>query len=471
MSNGVAVDGGEAQAAPAASATHTSAAPVPPPPGAMPLDGDDVPSGDDGRPSPTTPDYEEEDEAAYADTASGGAHGDGGITGEEEDEEDEEDVEVDLGGGHHYPQHHHHHHHRHQHGGHDDGSGHPAYFDPAYANSQLAQPNSEVAMCLKRLARDEMDLFVIGEQSGWTPELIVRHVVPLLFKVRNLQEIVLVDLVSDTTLLAICAAIKENPSITALGLVVTENGHTDHLTMAGVEYLCELLACAPTLSTLFINNVLHHLIEEAAEVLARSLCHAPSLMQLNLECNSVHDGALLPIARAIATHRSISVLNLENNSIGYDGLEIMSEVMTYNRSLIQVKVDGNEVPRPLDTWEGFTIMEQCKVNKEMQRLGTYSRDMHLRWPRLFRRKCNRLWYVWSLLQDRKPSEGSWENVLSFMDGRGYVNQKVCPCDTRKHARTPQTHSGASVDEATGTLDSMQYPSQTPATQQPPPPPT
>eukprot|EP00754_Rhynchopus_humris_P039956 Rhum_TRINITY_DN23029_c0_g1::Rhum_TRINITY_DN23029_c0_g1_i1::g.176952::m.176952 len=408
MSNGV-----DAPAdAPAAAATHTSAAPVPPPPGAAPLDGVDASSGDDddGRPSPTTPDYEEDDEAAYADAA-GGVHGDGGITGEEEDEEDEEDVEVDLGGGHHYPQH-------------DDGHGHPAYYDPAYANSQLAQPNSEVAMCLKRLARDEMDLFVIGEQSGWTPELIVRHVVPLLFKVRHLQEIVLVDLVSDTTLLAICAAIKENPTITALGLVVTENGHTEHLTMAGVEYLCELLACAPTLSTLFINNVLHRLIDEAAEVLARSLCHAPSLMQLNLECNSVHDGALLPIARAIATHRSISVLNLENNSIGYDGLEIMSEVMTYNRSLIQVKVDGNEVPRPLDTWEGFTIMEQCKVNKEMQRLGTYSRDMHLRWPRLFRRKCNRLWYVWSLLGERKPSEDSWENVLSFMDGRGYVNQKV-----------------------------------------------
>eukprot|EP01061_Rhynchopus_euleeides_P013194 TRINITY_DN23108_c0_g1_i1.p1 TRINITY_DN23108_c0_g1~~TRINITY_DN23108_c0_g1_i1.p1 ORF type:complete len:409 (+),score=131.09 TRINITY_DN23108_c0_g1_i1:113-1228(+) len=297
----------------------------------------------------------------------------------------------------------------------------------AQHNAPLLQPGSEVAKCLKMLARDELDFLVLGESSGWTPEIIIRQAIPLLFTTRNVREVVLIDLVHNETVAAVCAALCDNPTITALGLIVTSSDAAQEvqhrLTLAGVEPLCELIAYSKSLNHLFINNALHHLVDVCTEHLARALCHSRSLEHLNLESNGIHDGALLPLGRALAAQRSIKVLNLNNNSVGYEGLEIMSEVMSYNRHLVNVKIDGNLVRRPLDTWEGFTLMEQCKVNKEMARIGVYARANHMKWPRLFRRKMNRLWFVWKHL-NTKVDETVWEYILGHIDPRGYINQKV-----------------------------------------------
>ena len=297
----------------------------------------------------------------------------------------------------------------------------------AQQQSALPPAGGEVAENLARLAGDETDFLVLSEAAGWTQEMIIRLATPLLFRTRNLCEVVIVDLVCDETVAAVSAAVCQNPTITAFGLVVTSaeasRATTEQFSLAGVQHVCHLISVSPRLRSLFINNVLHHLVEDCAELLARGLCHC-SLDHLSLESNGLNENALLPLARALASQRSVKVLNLSNNRIGYEGLEIMAEVMSYNRSLVTVKLENIDVRRPLDTWEGFTLMEQCKVNKELARIGLYTRAAHMRWPRLFRRKMNRLWFVWKNL-GIPIDEELWECVLAHIDPRGYINQKVC----------------------------------------------
>ncbi|KAJ9441601.1 FERM domain-containing protein C [Diplonema papillatum] len=295
----------------------------------------------------------------------------------------------------------------------------PVYMNGGYSDTVFEK---DVLEPIRGLKADTLDFLVIAGKSGYTPPVVLAQVVPYIPKSRRLSEIVLVDLITDEIVAALCAAIKKTPSVTTLRVISTGSPVDFYFSMNGVEHLCALIATCPTLHNVYINNILHHLVDDATDCLARAL-YPTRIQLLNLECNSIHDAALLPLARSLAAQSSIQGLNLANNNLGYEGLEMLTEVMNYNRTLVTVNVGSNRVRIPTDTWEGFFIAEQCKVNKELARLGEYARTSHGRWPHLFRRKMRKLWYIWKKLADQ-PSMQLWEEVLKYVDPKKYVNQKV-----------------------------------------------
>eukprot|EP01063_Lacrimia_lanifica_P018337 TRINITY_DN25264_c0_g1_i1.p1 TRINITY_DN25264_c0_g1~~TRINITY_DN25264_c0_g1_i1.p1 ORF type:complete len:394 (+),score=143.53 TRINITY_DN25264_c0_g1_i1:91-1272(+) len=312
--------------------------------------------------------------------------------------------------------------------------------DGAYLEEEVDEEESEdpdttppppsedpVADKLEALANNSLEYLMINKKEGWTNDAVTKRLVPVLLSAKTLTEIVLVDLVNDNVVIALCDAIRQNPTILSFGIVVTEHGRPGFFTQLGIEHIAAMVATTP-LRNLFLNNCLQNLLPDCTEILAQSLYVSSTLSRLDLSRNSIYDDAFLPLARALAAqpaHPCVAHLNLNDNDLSYDGFEMMWEVMAYNHALTTVKLDGNCVRVPTDTWEGFNIQEQCRVNREMLKLGLYTVPTHHKWPPLFRRKLAKLWYVWRNFEFHGDIDmGLWECVLQFVDGRGYVNRKV-----------------------------------------------
>eukprot|EP01060_Flectonema_neradi_P032452 TRINITY_DN5160_c0_g1_i2.p1 TRINITY_DN5160_c0_g1~~TRINITY_DN5160_c0_g1_i2.p1 ORF type:complete len:302 (+),score=41.53 TRINITY_DN5160_c0_g1_i2:93-998(+) len=290
-------------------------------------------------------------------------------------------------------------------------------------NSDEAHPDqvAEVDLVEETIAdlqRDELQSVVLGE-PGWTTKSIQRCAEEL-YLTKNCQEVYLLEILNDVTVHAICEAVRCNPTIQTL---VLDCSTGDVQIGESYNQLFELIGSGSLIS-LTLHNVFSDNLDYVIPHLSLVLRHS-SLRHLSLEKNRINDDYLLPIAKALAGQTTISHINLSNNMISYAGLEMLSEVMSYNRTLIGVALSNILVRIPTDTWEGFTIQEQCKVNREMLELGEYKRESHLRFPITFQRKMRRYWYFYKHLNEKYDIPiHVWESVLQMVDPRGYINQKI-----------------------------------------------
>ena len=271
---------------------------------------------------------------------------------------------------------------------------------------------------IAQLQKDELQTVIMGE-PGWTTESIQKCAEEL-YLTKNCQDVYLLEILNDTTVHAVCEAVRCNQTIQTL-VIDCSNGNV----RIGESYqqLFELIGTG-NLQSLTIHNVFHENLDFVIPHLSLVLSHT-TLRHLSLEKNSINDEFLLPIARALAGQSTISHINLSNNIISYAGLEMLSEVMSYNRTLTGVTLCNILVKLPTDTWEGFTIQEQCRVNREMIELGQYTCASHCLFPMTFQRKLMKHWYLYEKLRHRfdLPID-LWVGVLQMVDPRGYVNQKV-----------------------------------------------
>eukprot|EP01064_Diplonema_japonicum_P034336 TRINITY_DN707_c1_g3_i1.p1 TRINITY_DN707_c1_g3~~TRINITY_DN707_c1_g3_i1.p1 ORF type:complete len:320 (+),score=23.84 TRINITY_DN707_c1_g3_i1:44-961(+) len=290
------------------------------------------------------------------------------------------------------------------------------------SESTASNESQGAAVMLKKLKRDEIKIAVVGLNGGWGTEEVL-DCLDAAGKAGRLTELVVVDIITDDIVAAACYAVRQNPGIKAFGLGMTTAGERNQLTLKGMSEICALLEDVATVEHLFITSLLQAMIDEGLEMLSHAIFRS-NLHQLSLEGNGIHDGAFLHLARCLAAQNTIKVLHLKNNLLSYEGLEMLAEVMGFNRSLVSVNLDGNYVSQPTDTWEGFTIYEQCRVNDEMVRNGPYTYRLHCIWPLLFRKKIARLWFVWSKVTKYGIPLDLWETMIHYIDPRGYVNQKV-----------------------------------------------
>eukprot|EP01060_Flectonema_neradi_P014393 TRINITY_DN21092_c0_g1_i1.p1 TRINITY_DN21092_c0_g1~~TRINITY_DN21092_c0_g1_i1.p1 ORF type:complete len:376 (+),score=74.53 TRINITY_DN21092_c0_g1_i1:45-1130(+) len=290
------------------------------------------------------------------------------------------------------------------------------------AEAENATLTPIVTDTLVAIQNDAMSRVVLTESCGWTKSLCISTALPLLCHTKNTTELILVDLLDESIVKEACSVIINTPTISSFVLV--NSGKHPGLSKGSVECISCLL-CSTDLRELSIMNCLHIDTPFAVQLLGCSLPHSRSLLRLNLEANGIQDSDFLPLAQGLASSNPLLSLCLDNNNLGYPGLDMLSEVMSFNERIQEISVNGNLIRCPTDVWEGYFIQEQCLVNREMQRLGSYTADTHSEWPSLWRRKMRKLWRLqFRTNESYKLSIPEWEGVLSWMDPRGYVEQKV-----------------------------------------------
>eukprot|EP01059_Diplonema_ambulator_P020863 TRINITY_DN34802_c0_g1_i1.p1 TRINITY_DN34802_c0_g1~~TRINITY_DN34802_c0_g1_i1.p1 ORF type:complete len:349 (+),score=112.58 TRINITY_DN34802_c0_g1_i1:36-1082(+) len=282
------------------------------------------------------------------------------------------------------------------------------------------QDDSVVNDLLMAIQGDMMSRVVLSASCGVSTEYCRAVVLPMLCHTKNARELVLVDFLTDEMVTDACAVMMNTPTITSLVLVNSTT--VDGLSHAGLSSICSLVYSSHTLSSLSLVNCLHSIVGDAMKMLGEAITFTRALRRLSLESNNIQDTDFLPFAQGLASQRTLVQVCLDNNSLYYHGYGMMSEVMGYNEVLQVVSMNGNLIKVPTDVFEGYYIQEQCEVNRELARLGPYSIQMHGEWPTLWRRKMRRLWRVQAKSKVATPEE--WEQVLQWLDPRGYVEQKV-----------------------------------------------
>eukprot|EP01063_Lacrimia_lanifica_P010738 TRINITY_DN17499_c0_g1_i1.p1 TRINITY_DN17499_c0_g1~~TRINITY_DN17499_c0_g1_i1.p1 ORF type:complete len:405 (+),score=132.54 TRINITY_DN17499_c0_g1_i1:49-1263(+) len=292
------------------------------------------------------------------------------------------------------------------------------------AVSPLSSPVTDaVRDTLDAIAADDSPRVVLAASCGWTTALST-EALRMLCQTTNTVELILVDMLNDAIITNACAALINTPSVRSL--VMVNSRSCDGVSLDAMSHICSLLYSSKTFESLSLMNCLHAIAPQAIQLLGGAIVYSRSLRSLNLESNAIHDQDFLPLAQGLAEQRSLVSVCLDNNRLSYHGLDMMAEVMGYSETLQEVSLGGNLVRCVTDLWEGFYIMEQCKVNREMALLGRYTMERHEQWPSLWRRKMRKMWYYFKLLhgQGKLDAPETWESVMQWLDPRGYVEQKV-----------------------------------------------
>eukprot|EP01062_Namystynia_karyoxenos_P018641 TRINITY_DN16956_c0_g1_i1.p1 TRINITY_DN16956_c0_g1~~TRINITY_DN16956_c0_g1_i1.p1 ORF type:complete len:492 (+),score=113.80 TRINITY_DN16956_c0_g1_i1:79-1554(+) len=294
------------------------------------------------------------------------------------------------------------------------------YRDPAVGVSSLPDgPQAEIDRILERLERDEEEACILTAQHGWTLPLLARALAHLV-QTRNCREILMMDLLTDEWVTAVCEVITSNPSIRALSVIRTGGGR---LFARGWAAVCGLVHSCPTFQYLTAQNALNNLAGYGLQELGEAVRLTPALRRLDLSYNAIRDRELLPLAVGLMANRTLVSLDLTKNHLQYEALETLANVLRRNPTLEECALEENSVRCPTDTWEGFFVWEQCLVNKALRELGPYETESHRRWPLMWRRRARRLWYVWHAAR-LTPEPALWARVLQFVDPRRQVNQHV-----------------------------------------------
>lgn len=285
-----------------------------------------------------------------------------------------------------------------------------------------------VRTCIAQLMQDSDSTLTISAHDGWTAELCEEYAAPALAHAQCVRTVAVLDLLQFDVLTCLLQAVAANPRIQSVVLAGTSHNSEVQMSLRTTHCVAQLLQSHPTLEELAVTNCLHSVGAAGTHAIAAGVAHAPALRRLVLECNGMTDEALLPLAQALAAQHTVMHLDLAHNMLAYQGLEMLAEVLGYNNSLCYIGLEGNAVHNLHDVWEGFHIQEECAINRELIRLGDYTRDMHCRWPLPWRREALQWWRAQWLAKTRKVVAGCsadlWETVMQWVDPRPAVTSQV-----------------------------------------------
>eukprot|EP00756_Hemistasia_phaeocysticola_P026019 Hpha_TRINITY_DN16038_c1_g1::TRINITY_DN16038_c1_g1_i1::g.117378::m.117378 len=174
----------------------------------------------------------------------------------------------------------------------------------------------------------------------------------------------------------------------------------------------------------FVTPANQH-IQVLSEALASPVCRLQRLQLVEL---GLQDADAYFLASRLSQNTTLDTLDLRRNRLSAESLNTFYQLLAgnYNTTLEQLNLEENYVRCVTDTWEGFNIQEQCKINRTMNELGEYTLKSHHRFPAGPRTRCRMLAlaHIWSKkMGTGEQAKALFEDFFGFIDAPMFFNAR------------------------------------------------
>lgn len=122
-----------------------------------------------------------------------------------------------------------------------------------------------------------------------------------------------------------------------------------------------------------IERIKYQVQQSSKDMIFEYLRSQNTLLNLNLDNNSINDYDAIKIAESMMHNKSIQSIEFKNNLIGFQGAKALSVALKYNKSLILLNLCGNRIPN-----EGMQCLSKSICgSRNLEKLDVRNTDFTL----------------------------------------------------------------------------------------------